>query len=255
MSLSNIKITDLNYFAPIPLKAGETRKISNRLLYGIVFSPDGICHYTQNGITYTNDNTHVLLLPKSGSYTIFCESDAICPLINFDCKDTFPEILSFSVENSKNLLSEFNKIYQAWAFNKEDIYYTAIRYLYEIFEQILQKEHLEDTQMPQLLIEAKTYISAHYTDYKLEIDEISKALNVSEVYFRKLFKAHYGVPPMKYINSMRIRQAKAMLRDQMISITAVAELSGFSSIYSFSRTFKLAVGVTPSEYRESKFSK
>ncbi len=250
MSIQTIKITYIDYYIPIPLKRGETRKITNRSCYGIVFSPDGICHYTQNGITHTNDNSHVLLLPKGGTYTIFCESDSVCPLINFDCEDVFPEILDFEVTDSVELIRDFEKISNAWAFNRNEIYYTAMKYLYEIFESVLQKSSFQKTEMPPLLLEARTFISQHYTDSDLEIGQIARHLNISEVYFRKLFKDHYGISPMKYINQMRIRQAQSILHDQMLSIGAVAELSGFSSIYSFSRTFKRMMGYPPSDYQK-----
>ncbi|WP_153730483.1 helix-turn-helix transcriptional regulator [Sporosarcina obsidiansis] len=51
--------------------------------------------------------------------------------------------------------------------------------------------------------------------------------------------------------SIRIEQAKRLLKETDLSIAEVAETSGFSHPAYFSKRFKEAVGLTPNEYRQS----
>lgn len=73
---------------------------------------------------------------------------------------------------------------------------------------------------------------------------------MSEVYFRKLFKTVTGVSPAKFITDCRIAHAKELLRAEYLSPVEVAERCGFSSVSYFCRVFKKSVGVTPSEYKK-----
>lgn len=69
-------------------------------------------------------------------------------------------------------------------------------------------------------------------------------------YFRKLFKAELGSSPVDYFNRLRIEHAKRQLRQyhDVRSIREIAESSGFSDPYYFSRTFRRHTGVSPRQY-------
>lgn len=57
--------------------------------------------------------------------------------------------------------------------------------------------------------------------------------------------------PMDDLISERIDRARWLLRNEPISVTAVAERCGFASIYHFSRTFKKRVGSSPTQFRRT----
>jgi AraC-like DNA-binding protein len=71
---------------------------------------------------------------------------------------------------------------------------------------------------------------------------------MSTVYFRELFHKVYGVSPMNYIQNLRIRRAKEMLRSDYSSITDIAFALGYNNIYEFSKAFKKHTGVPPTKY-------
>ena len=57
---------------------------------------------------------------------------------------------------------------------------------------------------------------------------------------------------ISYINEMRIKRAKNMLISaEELSIKDISELCGYLDIYSFSRSFKKYVGISPSQYRKN----
>ncbi|MCC5845701.1 MAG: helix-turn-helix domain-containing protein [Verrucomicrobia bacterium] len=67
--------------------------------------------------------------------------------------------------------------------------------------------------------------------------------------FRRLFKAHTGESPATYLNRMRIDEARSLLLQSTLSVTAIAEYLEYTSVYVFSRAFKQATGLSPQAYR------
>lgn len=84
---------------------------------------------------------------------------------------------------------------------------------------------------------------------ELTVKEIAKRCNVSEIYFRRLFKDYSGLSPTEYIINSKLTRAKQYLKHENISISTIAELCGFESSAYFSRLFKKKTGITPSKYR------
>jgi len=61
-------------------------------------------------------------------------------------------------------------------------------------------------------------------------------------------------PPIDYLNDYRIAEFKRLLNEDEYSkytLSALAELCGFSSRTSFFRYFKKTTGITPNEYVQS----
>jgi AraC-like DNA-binding protein len=88
----------------------------------------------------------------------------------------------------------------------------------------------------------------NYTDPFLTNEVLAGKCHVSEVYFRRIFKEKYGISPKQHIQNMRIKKAQALLRSEYMSIKAIAEMSGYASVYHFSRAFKRVSVYAPTEY-------
>lgn len=65
------------------------------------------------------------------------------------------------------------------------------------------------------------------------------------------FRSVDGCSVVRFLKRRRINIARTLLSEGRLSITAIAELLGFSGSANFSTTFRLTVGMTPSEYRDS----
>ncbi len=68
---------------------------------------------------------------------------------------------------------------------------------------------------------------------------------------KTIFKSVTGYGVMEYYRGLKIDQAKVLLREGNGNITQVAEQLGYASVHYFSRYFKQATGMTPSEYTQS----
>jgi AraC-like DNA-binding protein len=83
------------------------------------------------------------------------------------------------------------------------------------------------------------------------IRDIARDLGISPSHLRARFRASCGVSIGRHLRHLRLEQACGHLRLGPQRVSEIAELCGFSSIYSFSRAFRVAYGVSPLTYRHS----
>ena len=70
----------------------------------------------------------------------------------------------------------------------------------------------------QLIKQGVIYLDAYYNDPSITVKQLAHLCNMSEEYFRKLYKEVYGIPPHKAIIDKRINEACHMLQSGYFSI-------------------------------------
>ena len=83
----------------------------------------------------------------------------------------------------------------------------------------------------------------------LDIPAIARVANVSQAHFIRTFRATFGETPHRYLQRRRVERAMFLLRESGRSITDICLDVGFTSLGTFSRTFRDIVGASPTEYR------
>ena len=84
------------------------------------------------------------------------------------------------------------------------------------------------------------------------IAELAERLEVSQEYLTRCFCKYTGVTPGKYLNQIRIENAKLLLRQGGHSIQFVSDACGFANANYFARVFRTNVGVNPREYARAQ---
>lgn len=79
---------------------------------------------------------------------------------------------------------------------------------------------------------------------------IAERLMLSLDHAAKLFKQLTGMPPSEYVQSIRHREARRLLRESDLSIEMVGAHVGYADIHYFSRIFRRLEGITATEYRK-----
>lgn len=100
-----------------------------------------------------------------------------------------------------------------------------------------------------LVKQAVQYLLENYTS-DITLEGIAAHLHVSESYISRLFKSELKTNIFKFLNAIRIEQAKKILRDPTLKPYQVAEMVGFHNRIYFDNVFKTLEGITPSEYRK-----
>jgi AraC-like DNA-binding protein len=85
------------------------------------------------------------------------------------------------------------------------------------------------------------------------LGKMAESVNLSPPYFCYLFKTITGVPPAKYLKSLRMEQAAMLLTTTFLSVKEIVRRVGLTDESHFVRDFKRVYGVTPSEYRNGPF--
>jgi len=107
---------------------------------------------------------------------------------------------------------------------------------------------MQENAEPRIIKRAKEFIIQHQSE-DLTLTEVSKAVNISEFYFCKMFKKFTGINFTEYLCRIRIERAKQLLLNPNLRISEIAFEVGFQSLTHFNRVFKRIAGLSPSEYR------
>ena len=83
-------------------------------------------------------------------------------------------------------------------------------------------------------------------------DELANRLGVGARHLRRLFDRHVGASPVSVAQAHRILFAKKLIGETSLSMTEIAEASGFGSVRRFNAVFHDTYGRAPSELRRSK---
>ncbi|WFP75396.1 AraC family transcriptional regulator [Mesorhizobium sp. WSM4906] len=84
---------------------------------------------------------------------------------------------------------------------------------------------------------------------KLSLAEMAAVCGLSPYHFVRAFSKTFGVPPHQYVLGLRLDFAEKLLVDRRMSITDIADLSGFSSQSHFTTTMKKYRNTTPRQVR------
>lgn len=90
---------------------------------------------------------------------------------------------------------------------------------------------------------AMSYIDGHIFTLR-SLTEVAEALGYSYNYLSNLFRGATGRTLMDYYRERRLDTARLLLGEGR-SVASVAQLLGYSSVYSFSRAYKQHHGVSP----------
>ncbi len=102
--------------------------------------------------------------------------------------------------------------------------------------------------------EVHRYIEENFRE-KIRLDELCFLYGTNKTTLCAAFKAEYGATVLEYINGLKIKEAKRLLREGNYNLTQIATMVGFSSLHYFSRAFKQHENRSPTEYARSIKSK
>jgi AraC-like DNA-binding protein len=98
------------------------------------------------------------------------------------------------------------------------------------------------------LLRARDLIDGRYAD-PLDLAALARTAHVSPRHFSRSFRRTFGETPHQYLLTRRLERARYLLRTTEMQIVQVCLEVGFTSVGSFTTTFRRHVGLSPMDYR------
>lgn len=91
-----------------------------------------------------------------------------------------------------------------------------------------------------------------HLDEDVGLQQLAELLNISRFHFCTAFRHATGFTPHQWLVRIRMERACELLSRSRMTITEVALAVGYHTPSSFAHAFRMAIGVTPTEYRAGK---
>lgn len=157
---------------------------------------------------------------------------------------TLPKLIN--CEEKTQIKRNFEKMIEAHIHG--NIPQTSIR-LWQIFLECVQNAQ-DDKVSNGYAEQIQNYVRQHYID-GFTSAQIQEACGLSYKYAGTLFKEVTGQTIKEYQCTLRLRKAEQLLKETNKSITEIAQLTGFSDVFYFSKIFHRKKGCPPGEYRKT----
>lgn len=163
-------------------------------------------------------------------------------VINLYCYATKTYGILIETEKlQKELLEDF-----PYYLSIDQVFDNLIEKLSENLLSWMEKKKLENSKPIRL---AKQYINEHYNQ-ALTLEMLGVKIGLNPTYFSTVFKKETGKSFIDYVTEVRIQNAKQLLLDTDLSILEIAEDVGYNDLKYFSKGFKKATGLSPTDYRK-----
>lgn len=102
----------------------------------------------------------------------------------------------------------------------------------------------------QAALQVQEYLNEHFPE-KITLELLAGKLGISVSQLKRIYKEQTGSSVIAHLTSIRISEAKRMIRECNLNFSQIAEAVGYDNIYYFSTLFKKRTGMTLTEYSKS----
>jgi len=106
---------------------------------------------------------------------------------------------------------------------------------------------IKGTNMSQIA-SALDYMNKHYSE-QIKAGELSSLCNMSETHFRRLFESYINMPPMEYLNLIRVQKACELMKKTNEPMELIAQKCGFTTPSTFNRNFRKFLNTSPYQWK------
>jgi len=173
-------------------------------------------------------------------------------IVNFmaECNACTP--FAYTVSNFSKWQALFASLQSIWLHSKPGSTARCFSLVYQALAMIDEYRVKQDLPIARqkALEKSVIYMEANLGRPSFSVETMAPVCDMCPTYFRQQFRRFYGASPKQYLLNARIRKAKDLLATTDLTITKIAEKTGFSSLYYFSKAFKVATEHSPRDYRE-----
>ena len=162
----------------------------------------------------------------------------------------YDDILRILLAEWPGAENEWNQIYNVFTLSRCQSIEDFNELLTEACRMILESETDVQSQQTSVAENAMHYMNMHYKEADLNMSMLADYLQISSVTLAVEFKNETGVSPSDYLGSLRMEQAKKLLKETDLLIKEISLAVGYEDDHVFMRRFKKYTGKTPGQYRK-----
>lgn len=221
----------------------------NRAWSGIAYRISGSSVFRSGGKKYVADEGSISYVPAWVDFERSSTEEELIIVHLHVYGENEKEIQIFFPENTAKFSTYFFEMAKVWEECAVGYRHRCSSIFYKLLEEMERYTILNSPNKKEHIIRnSLMYMHMNFDNPDLSIADIAKESNISQVYFRKLYKEIFGISPLRAVNQLRIQKAKDMLKSGYFTISEIAEKCGFENTKYFSTLFKKEVEKTPSEY-------
>ena len=107
------------------------------------------------------------------------------------------------------------------------------------------------TSTTQALEDAAELLRTQY-GHEWTLEELADRVHFNPSYFSSVFKQHFGVSYVNYLNDIRLKNAAERLHSTREPVGQLAQSLGYQNTTYFIKLFRRKYGITPNEYRRGR---
>jgi AraC family transcriptional regulator len=120
------------------------------------------------------------------------------------------------------------------------------------YAETVKESHSGSPSLPGFKLRQISDWMAEHMAEDFNLDQLAVQAGVSKFYFIRLFKNAMGVSPSRYLLTLRMDEARRLLRETKRSVVDIALDVGYANPSHFARFFRRETGLSPSDYRQQR---
>lgn len=221
-----------------------------------IYEYKGVKHKITKGkaffLSFPEDSRYYYQPPEDNSklswmfYYIHCIGPAVEPFFR-RIRELSGPVIDLGPDNV--LENIFYNFYNSLYSQKQIDHYMTSEWLYRFLIALLRNVEFPPTSRKSPHVShAIEWIKRNYSK-SVNLEEMCSEIGVTYPHIARLFYSEMGISPIQFLTQIRLEKSIELLLSTNLSINAIAVQCGFSTANYFTKVFKKAMYMTPSEYR------
>lgn len=247
IEILSLKSKEMAYMvegALVKLKRGDT-----------LFVNSGCIHYSLSTTNEVSRYVIAILHPKIICSCFAVEqkavrpiiSDKTVPFVHFKAEDFDGPIIHQLVLDMERQANGNEFLITKYFFEIWDIIMCRFTDAYRVHVRSMEESSGHNSRLKEMML----FIDEHYRD-RISLNDIARAGGVSQSLCNQIFNKLTEKSPIEYLAQYRCRKVADLLASSGMSMTEVAETTGFSGASYMAETFKKYFGQSPREYKKGQ---
>ena len=247
VEIVSVKSDEMAYMVEgtlVKLKKGDT-----------LFVNSGCIHYSLSTTNEVSRYVIAVLHPKIICSCFAVEqkavrpiiSDKTVPFVHFKAEDFDGPIIHQLVLDMERQANGNEFLITKYFFEIWDIIMHRFTDAYRVHVRSMEENSGHNSRLKEMML----FIDEHYRD-RISLNDIARAGGVSQSLCNQIFNKLTEKSPIEYLAQYRCRKVADLLASSGMSMTEVADATGFSGASYMAETFKKYFGQSPRDYKKGQ---